>query len=111
VVSLAERWDGSTWTQQSTPNRIGASVSDLTDVSCASAKQCTSVGGAFQKTTSDQAQHWNGTSWKLQDPGQPSGSIESSMASVSCPVTTDCMTVGFWEDSTGTTFNLASQYS
>ncbi|HEY2552639.1 MAG TPA: hypothetical protein VGI64_18880, partial [Streptosporangiaceae bacterium] len=47
VVSLAERWDGSTWTQQSTPNRIGASVSDLTDVSCASAKQCTSVGGAF----------------------------------------------------------------
>ena len=43
-MTLAEVWDGSTWTVQSTPNPTGATSGSLYGVSCTSATACTAVG-------------------------------------------------------------------
>ncbi len=43
-VTLAERWNGTTWRIQRTPNPAGARGSFLNGVSCASPSACTAVG-------------------------------------------------------------------
>jgi hypothetical protein len=80
TLNLAERWNGSTWTVQATPNLDG---SVFTAVSCASATACTAVAGDFAET-------WDGTGWSLQamplpPTGYPTG--------VSC-TTAGCVAVG-----------------
>ena len=42
-VTLAERWNGTAWSIQTTPNPPGAPVSLLNGVSCASATACTAA--------------------------------------------------------------------
>jgi len=44
--TLAERWNGTTWEIQSSPNVAGASRNELFDVSCISATVCESVGSS-----------------------------------------------------------------
>ena len=44
VETLAERWNGTAWEIQSTPNPAGATTSGLAGVSCISATICESVG-------------------------------------------------------------------
>jgi hypothetical protein len=43
-LTLVERWDGTSWSIQRTPNPVRASKSSLTGVSCASPTVCTAVG-------------------------------------------------------------------
>jgi hypothetical protein len=111
-VTLAERWNGTTWTQQSTPSVIGANVTDLSGVSCASASACVTVGASTRHDrTRMKAEHWTSSVWYLASPPEPDASVEDALASVSCPTTTYCIAVGFWGNSSGTDFVLASQYS
>jgi hypothetical protein len=99
--TLAYRFNGSTWTLQSTPNPSGSSGSVLQDVSCASETSCTAagsqVGGGSTRTL---AEKWNGTSWSIQGTPNPSGSTFSSLFGVSCQSTT-CMGVGWSTDGSG----------
>ena len=61
TVALAERWNGTRWSIQHTPNPAGGSDSTLYGVSCASATACTAVGGSFNGTTGvTLAERWNG---------------------------------------------------
>ena len=57
TVTLAERWNGTRWSIQTTPNPAGGSNSMLNGVSCASATACTAVGGSSNGTL---AEGWNG---------------------------------------------------
>ena len=60
-VTLAERWNGSTWSIQTTPNPTGAPVSLLNGVSCASATACTAAGGYNNGTAGvTLAERWSG---------------------------------------------------
>jgi hypothetical protein len=43
-VTLAEQWNGSSWSVQTTPNPSAALDSYLSSVSCAAATSCTAVG-------------------------------------------------------------------
>jgi hypothetical protein len=43
--SLAERWNGSTWAVQPTPNPAGSVFTALNAVDCISPAQCVAVGG------------------------------------------------------------------
>jgi hypothetical protein len=99
--TLAYRFNGSTWSLQSTPNPSGATESVFQDVSCATETSCTaagsSVGGGSTKTL---AEKWNGTSWLIQGTPNPSGSVFSSFSGVSCQGTT-CMGVGWSTDVSG----------
>jgi hypothetical protein len=109
-VTLAERWDGTAWKIQPTPNPSGATVSALTGVSCTSATGCTAVGYDFNNvcTQCTLAEHWNGTSWAIQ-PSPSIGLTNSVLQSVSCTSTAACMAVGYY-DSAGTELTLAEHW-
>ena len=107
-VSLVERWDGTSWKVQSSPNPQGASGTLLLAVSCPSATSCTATG-LFQ-TLGGQfpvAERWNGSAWKLEAPAVPSGSNRSSLDGVSCTSAKGCEAAGFYEDNAGNGFTLA----
>jgi hypothetical protein len=73
-VTLAERWNGTTWSIQHTPNPTGASLTLLQGVSCASASACTAVGSTSTSTTTvTLAERWNGTTWSIQTTPNPTG--------------------------------------
>jgi hypothetical protein len=97
TVTLAERWNGTEWTVQTTPNPSGAKSSDLWAVSCPSATACVATGEYVNSsgTTVSLAEAWNGTEWSVQATPNPSGATASTLQSVSCSASTSCMAVGF----------------
>ena len=111
LVTLAERWDGSSWTVQSTPNPDGAESSHLNDVSCTSATACTAVGSYTSGgvATVTLAERWNGTSWKIQPTPNPAGAGGSYMEGVSCTTATACTAVGSYYNSAGKQVTLAER--
>jgi hypothetical protein len=92
-VPLTERWDGNSWTIQTTPNPTGASSSRLSAVSCTMATACTAVGN-YQTgaSTGTLAERWDGTSWTIQTIPNPSGG--GLLNGVSCTSATACTAVG-----------------
>ena len=96
TFTLAESWDGTVWTVQTTQNIAGATTV-LHGVSCTSSSACVAVG-----TASGPAQHfaisevWDGTAWKPQPVPKPSpyGPYATSLASVSCTSASSCTAVG-----------------
>ncbi len=74
-VTLAERWDGTSWTIQNTPNPANVHGSFLSGVSCTSATACTAVGNAAVEmlTVETLAEHWDGTSWTIETTPNASG--------------------------------------
>jgi len=101
--TMAYRFDGSTWTLQSTPNPSGSTESLLLGVSCAIETSCTAVGtwlngsGELFETL---AEKWNGTSWSIQGTPNPSGATVSALFDSSCRGTT-CIGVGLSANASG----------
>src|SRR5215469_7967942 len=60
--AVAERWNGTRWTIQATPNPPQGG-GGLNGVSCTSASACTAVGASNAGTL---AERWNGTRWTIQ---------------------------------------------
>jgi hypothetical protein len=109
-VTLAEVWDGTTWTMQTTPNPEGAvRGSFLQGVSCSTANSCTADG--YDTNSSDVestlAEHWDGSTWAIETTPDPGGAGESDLSSVSCTPAGVCTAVGFNTDSSGNTVTLA----
>ena len=95
-VTLAERWNGSNWVVQSTPNPSGAQTAALNGVSCASASACMGVGqwagGSGVQVTL--AESWDGRTWRVRSTPNPTGSSASSLLAVACVKPSSCMAVG-----------------
>jgi hypothetical protein len=67
TVALAERWNGTAWTNQATPNPAGGTEIALNGVSCPSATKCLAVGsyeGAHGILPL--AERWNGSKWTIE---------------------------------------------
>jgi hypothetical protein len=114
IVTLAERWNGTGWTVQATPNRVDAQDNYLSGVSCTSATSCTATGSVHHSgpvKLLTLAEHWNGTSWHLAAPGAPSGALQSNLTSVSCQSGSNCMGAGWYYDSTNTELPLVAPYN
>jgi hypothetical protein len=114
--TLAEIWDGSNWTIQTTPNPSNAtSGSELESVSCTAADACTAVGeydptsGIYQSL----AETWNGTAWSITPTPNPTGSFATQFSGVSCTWTDACTAVGYWENGAGqpNEFTLAEDWN
>jgi hypothetical protein len=100
-TTVAEHYNGTTWTIQSTP----ALPSDnsrmiLGHVSCASATSCTAVSAPvyFAFATAPLVEHYNGSAWTVQPAPVPSGSyfpirVFAWLYGVSCSAS-GCTTVG-----------------
>jgi len=112
-LSLAEAWNGKSWSIQPTPQPAGSIGSDLLGVSCTSATACTAVGayGSSAGTTLRLAEDWNGKSWSIQTTPQPAGATASEFRGVSCTPGIVCVAVGIYESSGGATLALAEAWN
>jgi hypothetical protein len=65
VFVLAERWNGTAWSIQTSPEPTGAADAFLKGVSCPTATACTAAGNFSTSTSTNLtlAQHWDGTTW------------------------------------------------
>ncbi len=97
TFTLAERWNGTTWSVQATPNPTGATSSSLDAVFCTAADACEAVGSSnsaddsFVDTTL--AEVWNGATWSIQPTAEPSNGT-SVLNSLSCTAAKACEAVG-----------------
>ena len=95
--TLAERWNGTKWSIQNTPNPTKNPNKYLSGVSCTAANACTAAGYTsgpvvWQTTIVEQ---WNGHKWSVQR--SPSPGSDSELLGVSCTSTSDCTAAGWWE--------------
>lgn len=102
--SIAERWDGHSWSLLRTP-----STGALLGVSCTSPQACVAVGvrsPGNSGTTFSLAEHWDGVAWTEMTTPNPTAESQSEgtgLNSVSCVSARDCLAVG------GSAFSIASQ--
>jgi hypothetical protein len=102
--TLAETWDGQTWTINTTPNpSSGANGSELTGVSCTAPNTCMAVGHYNPPNAGGQtlAEIWNGITWAISPTGNNPSSAGGSLASVSCRSARACMAVGQYFTNSG----------
>ena len=94
--TLVERWDGSGWTIQSSPN---ASDSDeLWAVSCLSETACVAVG---QARDAPLAKVWDGSAWTVRSVPLPPDASSGQLFGVACAVAGDCTAVGEYDSAAG----------
>jgi hypothetical protein len=96
--TLAEVWNGRSWSIQPTPNQPGSNGSALRGVSCTSASACTAVGATGVFTL---AERWDGTSWTIQPTPGALTLIPRLSAGVSCTSARGCTAV--WSTRSRTT--------
>jgi hypothetical protein len=83
--TLAEAWDGTSWTVMPMP-KVGGT---LFAVSCVSATACMATGSSGAAL----AESWNGSTWTVV-PTPPAGGESSTLDSVSCMSASACTAVG-----------------
>ena len=90
-----ERWDGTGWAIQPSPNPAGSSPY-LASVSCSTPSACTAVGYSYtdDPNTAGFAERWDGASWSIEPTPQPAGAASSNLTSVSCTSPNACTAVG-----------------
>jgi hypothetical protein len=97
---LAEHWNGTEWTIQTTPNPEGATGVELRGISCSSSSACTAVGNYHNNSsgTFTLAEYWNGTEWKIQTTPNPKETKWEELRGVSCTSSNACTAVGYYEE-------------
>ncbi len=112
--TLAEHWNGSTWSVVTTPDTSATEGNSLADVSCITGGDCWAVGVADSGgggTGQTLAEHWNGTAWSIVPTANTSSSLSNDAASVSCVNSADCWMVGNAVSGTGTQQTLAERWN
>jgi hypothetical protein len=112
LATLAERWNGTNWAIQPTPNPAGATFSHLNGVSCTTSTACAAVGGYVSSSASGTlAERWNGTVWAIQPTPNPAGGTDDSLDAVSCTASTACTAVGTYLITSVTDVTLAEAWN
>ena len=94
TLTLAEAWDGMTWSVQTTANPVVTPVLlqvSLDAVSCASQTACTAIGGGPHDDPL-LVERWDGANWTVQS--TPTTSDATTLDAISCPTPTACTAVG-----------------
>ena len=91
--TLAEEWNGSSWSQQ--PTATPAAGGDLARVSCSAWNACTALGQASGTTLS---YRWNGSAWSAQTIAIPTGATSTELYGITCTGSTLCTAVGHWRE-------------
>jgi RHS repeat-associated protein len=109
--TLAEHYDGTTWSLVTSANSSGSQVNELASVSCASASDCMAVGRKIPSTVyQTMSEHWNGTSWSMVTTTNGNGTQNNYLRGVWCVSSTNCWADGYYY--TGTVYqNLIEQYN
>lgn len=111
--TLAEHWNGSTWSIVSTPNP-SSFPSDLNGVAAVSSNDVWAVGAYITDTANDVAtfaEHWNGSTWTLV-PTPVLTQTESELLAVTAISSSDVWAVGTYVDLIdGLEFTLAEHWN
>jgi hypothetical protein len=99
TLPLAEAWNGTSWTTETTPDPAGAKSAELTGVSCTSTTSCVAVGyektaGAGVRPPENLSEIWNGTAWTIAPVPGVTGDNDNLLNGVSCPSASYCVAVG-----------------
>jgi hypothetical protein len=108
-LPLAERWDGTSWTIESTPSPPGATLTYLYSVSCDAVDSCT-AGGFYRNAAAVDvtlAMHWDGASWTIERSRTPAGATDAYIGDISCTAGALCTAVGSYDDRAGTSLTLS----
>jgi hypothetical protein len=99
-VSFVERWNGTAWSHQSSPNPVGSTNTVFQGVSCVSSTPCVAAGDWYNgKTWQPMAQEWNGSAWALDTTPTPAEATFSLLEGVACR--TACLAPGWYTDASG----------
>jgi hypothetical protein len=113
--TLAEAWNGTSWTIQSTPNPATSGNSYLTSDSCGAANACTAVGDYYDNTTLSVlplVEAWNGVSWAIQQTPSPTGAgFSGALWGVSCATSSACTAVGDYDNTPTTSTTMAEAWN
>jgi len=113
--TLAERWNGISWTLQRAANPAGDTVPvsspQLVGVSCPAPKFC-EAAGSYQlgQTGASLAERWNGNTWAIQSFPVPPSSTDAVLSQVSCTSVRFCEAVGSYDDSIGLRLAFAAKW-
>jgi hypothetical protein len=111
--TLAETWNGSTWTVVPSPS---PRLPGLNGVSCTGPSSCTAVGNEGtpkNPTLFTLAEQWNGTASKFVPTPPPLTPGGTALSSLSCTGAGACMAVGYYgyNNGTGTMVTLAESWN
>ena len=95
LLTLSERWNGSSWSQIPTPDPswlFGEAPSYLSDIACTKASSCFAVGYGEEDAAGPLIERWNGSSWSaFATPGYGTG---ASLNAIACKGASMCQAVG-----------------
>jgi hypothetical protein len=96
LVTLAEQWNGTTWSVQATPNPSGSTFNQLNGVACTSSSACVAVGNSEDSSGAEQllAEGWNGSTWSIETTPYSAGLSQGEFNGVSCTSSSACTAVG-----------------
>jgi hypothetical protein len=108
-LTLAEKWNGSSWTQLATPTPGGNG--SFGGVTCPSATDCIAVGQHVNQYGAGVTfvAVWNGTTWTAQPSPSPAGSVAAGLGSISCTSAAACMATGSAFDQIGETLETLAE--
>jgi hypothetical protein len=106
ATTLAERWNGTRWTLQVTPNPPQGG-GELNGVSCTSVSACIAVGNS---NAGNLAERWNGTRWQIQPTPNPAGAQFTFLNAVACAPASGCIAAGAYINSSGAFHGLAERW-
>ena len=95
LQTLAERWDGASWTVVTSPNSSATQLNVLKDVTCVSPSNCWAIGYYRTGTiTQTLIEHWEGNAWTIVPSPNTSPAQNNALAAVTCVSAANCWTVG-----------------
>jgi hypothetical protein len=111
--TLAERWNGKSWSIQGSPNPPESKNAEFFDVSCVSATNCEAVGYNVTNsgTTVTLAEAWAEGIWSVQSTPNPLTSTSTVFRGVSCLTALSCFGVGNYSKPELNSANLIERYS
>jgi hypothetical protein len=92
--TLAQTWNGSTWTVATTPNRTPLADS-LEAVSCAGSARCVAAGYYGNESAHGRTliESWSGPKWSIV--ASPDPGVDNQLLGVACTAATSCRAAGY----------------
>jgi hypothetical protein len=93
---MVQRWNGTSWSEQTPAKKSGSAQNRLFGVDCPSETRCLAVG-SYQNSEGGPAtlgELWNESKWTVQTTPVPSEATSSELVAVGCNNTAECVAAG-----------------